>query len=135
MHSPLKKLGCAAAAFALSVSPTMAAAAATGTRSIDPLIAVSVFGTQASAQTVCTPAIAAAGSAIAAQGQPGCVLPATDAAPPVGQGAPPPQLPPSGDFGINWLLAGLGALALIAGIATLFDDDDADDVSVPISPA
>jgi len=135
VHSPLKKLGCVAASFALCVSPTMAAAATTGAQPISPLSAVSVFGTQASAQAVCTPAVAAAGAAVAAQGQPGCVLPATDAAPPVGQAAPPPPLPPSGDFGINWLLAGLGALALIAGVATLFIDDDDDGVNVPISPA
>ena len=135
MRSSLKQLGCVAASFALCVSPTMAAAAATGVQPVSPLTAISVFGTQASAQAVCSPAVAAAGAAVAAQGQPGCVLPATDAAPPVGQSVPPPPPPPSGDFGINWLLAGLGGLAFIAGVATLFDDGDDNDEVVPISPA
>ncbi len=136
MNSLLKKLIGSAAALALGVSPTIATAATTtAIHPVSPLIAVSVFGTQASAQTVCTSgasAATAAGSA-AAQGQPGCVLPATDAPPPVATGAPPPPPPPTGDFGINWILAGLGALALLGGIITLFNDDDNDNEA--ISPA
>jgi len=111
----------------------MAAASTSASQQVSPLTAVSLFGTQASAQTVCaagTSAAATAGAAAAAaQGGPGCVLPATDVPPPVGQGAPPP---PTGDFGINWLLAGLGALAFLGGLFTLFNDDDDD--NVPFSP-
>jgi hypothetical protein len=133
MHSHLKTLAGAVAALALCASPTMAAAATSApVQSVSPLIAVSVFGTQASAQTVCAEgasAAATAGAAAAAQGQAGCVLPATEAAPPpaAAQYVPPP--PSGGNFGINWLLAGLGALALIAGLSTLFDDDDDDNVA------
>ena len=136
MQSPLTKLAATAAAFALSVSPTMATAAATASvRPISPLVAVSLFGSQASAQQVCgnaAGALGTAGAAPAAQGQTNCVLPATDAPPPeieqpVG---PPPPLPPAGaNYGINWLLLGLGLAALIGGLSTLFDDDDS------ISPA
>jgi hypothetical protein len=98
---------------------------------ITPLIAVSLLGTPASAQEACgtaATAVAAAGAAAAAQGQAGCVLPATDVPPPVVQ--PPPPPPPPGNYGINWLLLGLGLAALIGGISTLFDDDD-----LPESPA
>lgn len=135
--SGMKSFAATAAAFALCVSPTMAAAAtAAPIRSVNPLVAVSVFGTQASAQEVCTPAIAAAGAAVAAQGQTGCVLPATDAPPPLPPQVPQADLPPpGGDFGVNWILLGLGSLAFLAGLATLFDDDDDDDEIVPISPA
>lgn len=136
MHSSIKKLAGVAGALALFVSPTVAMAAPNAVVPVKPLVVVSVFGTQASAQAVCTQvasAAAAAGAAVSAQGQTGCVLPATDAPPPVGQAPPPPPPPPpTGDFGINWILLGLGLLALIGGISTLFDDDD--DVG-SISPA
>ena len=136
MLSPLKKLAGAAAAIALCTSPALATAASAARQPVSPLVAVSLFGTQASAQAVCAQGASAAATAgaAAAQTPPNCVLPATDPPPPpVGQGAPPPP-PPAGDFGINWLLAGLGALALIAGLSTLFDDDDDDD-DVVVSPA
>jgi hypothetical protein len=138
MHSRLQKLASAAAGLALIVTPTMTAAAPTSAiQPINPLVAVSLFGTQASAQTVCSAgasAAAAAGAAAAAQGQAGCVLPARDAPPPVSEvGPPPPPPPPGGDFGINWILLGLGALALLGGLSTLFDDDDDDDEA--LSPA
>ena len=125
-----------AAAFALCMSPTMATAAtSTPAQSISPLVAVSVFGTQASAQEVCNPATAAAaaGAAAVAQGQAGCVLPATDAPPPVVSEAPPP-LPPAvggGGFGIAPVLLGLlGIAALAALIASGNDDSDS-----PVSPS
>lgn len=136
MKSRLMKFANITAALALGVSSTMAASAPVGAmRTISPLTAVSLFGTQASAQTVCSQgasAAATAGAAAAAQA-PGCVLPAGEPVPPpVPVGPPPP--PPGGNFGINWLLAGLGALALIGGLLTLFDDDDDDD-NVVLSPA
>jgi len=50
-----------AVALVLCASPSMAAAAtAAPVQSISPLVALSVFGTQASAQTVCTEAASAA---------------------------------------------------------------------------
>lgn len=123
-----------AAVFALCMSPTMATAAvATPHQSISPLVAVSVFGTQASAQQVCNPATAAAaGAAAVAQGQPGCVLPATDVPPPpVVSQAPPPLAPTGGGFGIAPILLGLlGIAALAALIAGSNDDSDS-----PASPS
>jgi len=125
MHSAVKTLFGTATAFALCVSPTMSAAA-TAVQPASPLVAVSVFGTQASAQIVCSQG--ASGAAAAAQGQAGCVLPATDLPPPVSQGAVPPPPPSGGGIGgAGWILAGLDALLVIAGLATLIDDDDDDD--------
>ncbi len=134
MPSSPKQLAAAFAAFALCASPTMAAATGPG-QSLRPLAAVGLFGTPASAQAVCAQAAsatAAAGAAVAAQGQAGCVLPATDAPPPVAEGPAPLQLGTT-NFGVDWLLLGLGMLALVAGISTLFDDDDLD--IAPISPS
>ena len=117
MYTPLKWFAGASAALALCASPTMAAAATTSAvQPISPLVAVSAFGTQASAQIVSAQtasATAAAEAAVAAQDDP-----ATEA-----------------DFGINWILLGLGAFFFLAGIFTLFDDDDDDGQPfVPISP-
>ena len=124
-----------AAMFALCMSPTMATAAVTAPhQSISPLVAVSVFGTQASAQQVCNPATAAAaaGAAAVAQAQPGCVLPAVDVPPPpVVSQAPPPLAPTGGGFGIAPILLGLlGIAALAALIASGNDDSDS-----PVSPS
>lgn len=128
--SRIKPFAGAVTALALCLSPTMAAAATTApVQSISPLVAVSVFGTQASAAAVCNPATAAAaaGAAAVAQGQAGCVLPATDLPPPVAQIVPPPP-PPSygiGGFGIAPVILGLlGIAALAALIASGNDDSD-----------
>jgi len=131
MRVPVKKLAAVAAAFALSMSSTMAVAGAPAPQVINPLAVISVFGTQASAQTVCSATAstaAAAGAAVASQGQAGCVLPAADVPPPVAASGPS-----TANMGINWLLLGLGSLFFIAGVATLFNDDD--DAEAPISPA
>jgi len=116
----------------------VAAATPTAYQAISPLIAVSAFGTQASAQTVCSSvanSAAAAGAAVAAQGPAGCVLPAGEAAPPpvVGETMAPAPVGPGWDLGTSILL-GLGGLFLVAGIVTLFDDDDDDGGNIPISP-
>ena len=134
MHT-LKKIAGGFAALALCVNATMAAAAApTQVQTISPLIAVSAFGTQASAQAVCGAVVSGAASA-AAQGQSGCVLPAGEPVPPPPAGAaavPPPG--PGWDTG-TFILLGLGGLFLVAGIISLFNDDDNDGGNVPISPA
>src|SRR3954469_3674117 len=112
-----------AIAIALCASSTMAAAATSApVQSLSPLVAVSVFGTQASAQTVCTEAAsaaAAAGSA-AVQGQTGCVLPATDVPP------PPPQveaMPPTHyGFGIAPVILGLLGIAALAALIASSND-------------
>ena len=117
----------AAAAFALCVSPTMAAAATTApVQSISPLVAVSLFGTQASAQEVCgnaATAAAAAGAATAAQGQTGCVLPATDVPPPPPPEAAPPPPPQTTGFGISPVILGLLGIAALAALIALGNDE------------
>jgi hypothetical protein len=130
-HFRMKTFAASAAAFALCMSPTVAAAATTSPHSVNPLVAVSLFGTQASAQQVCNPAVAtaAAGAAAAAQAQPGCVLPAVDAPLPPPQVAPPPPVR-TGGFGISPIILGLlGIAALAALIAGSNDDSDS-----PVSP-
>lgn len=131
----VKTFAGACAAFALCVSPTMATAATSApVQSISPLVAVSVFGTQASAQQVCNPATAAAvaGAAAVAQGTTGCVLPATDVPPPVVENVPPPVVPVAtgGGIGVAPIILGLlGIAALAALIASSNDDDES-----PASP-
>ena len=132
--SRMKFFAGSAAALALCMSSTMASAAPlTGIQPISPLVAVSVFGTQASAQEVCNSATAAAaaGAAAVAQGQAGCVLPATDpAAPPVVSEPGPPPPPASGGWGITPILLGLAGIAALALlIASSNDDSDS-----PASP-
>lgn len=123
MHPGLKTVASAAVALSLCVCPTMASAAtANAVQPINPLLAVSAFGTEASAKAVFAQSASgasAAGAAVAAQGQP-----------PAGDDAPPP----GSDFGINWILLGLGSLFFLGGLATLFIDDDDDGRSAPISP-
>lgn len=110
--SGMKTFTASAAALAMCLSPTMAAAATTApVQSVNPLVAVSAFGTQASAQAIGNPATAsAAGAAVAVQAD------------------------PSPNYGINWILLGLGALFFLGGIATLFADDDDEGRILPISP-
>jgi len=124
MHVSRKVVG-AAAALALCFSPTMATAAtAVPAPTVNPLVAVSIFGTQASAQAACgnaATATAAAGAAAAAQGQAGCVLPATDVPPPVVEGPPPPTPPRS--FGIAPVILGLLGIAALAALIASSDDD------------
>jgi hypothetical protein len=131
-RSGMKSLTGAIAALALCFSPTMAhAATAAPAQSLNPLIAVSVFGTPASAQAVCgnaSGAAAAAGAAAVAQGQTGCVLPAVDAPPVAVSEVPPAVVPTSRGFGIAPILLGLlGIAALAALIASGNDDSDSPD--------
>ena len=138
MQSPIKMFTGVATALALCMTPTMAAAATSAPfQPVSPLVAVSVFGTQASAQAVCSGAAGAASAAgaAAAQANPNCVLPVGDAAPPppVSEVVPPPS---GGDFGISPILLALAGLALAGGIiAALSDNDDGDNRLVfPVSP-
>ena len=109
---------------------------------IDPLVALSVFGTAESRAAVCAAgaAAAAAGAAVASQAGagPGCVLPAVDAPPPpaVTEAVPPPVAAApvaSSGIGVLPLLLGLAAIAAFAALV-LNDDDDDGEVNLPISP-
>ena len=131
-RSGMKSFTGAMAALALCFSPTMAhAATAAPAPALNPLVAVSVFGTPASAQAVCgnaSGAAAAAGAAAVAQGQTGCVLPAVDAPPVPVSEVPPAVAPVSRGFGIAPILLGLlGIAALAALIASGNDDSESPD--------
>jgi hypothetical protein len=108
---------------AMFVSSTGAVAAGNGASSaqqIDPWAALSVLSAGAPAAALCGAA------ATAAQAPSGCVLPATDAPPPVAQAGPPPPTPvppvePAGEglgLGVSPLWLALGAIAL--GAAAYF---------------
>ena len=131
----MKSLVGSAVAIALCASPTMAVASTTATpaQSLSPLIAVSVFGTQASAQTVCTQAASAAAAAgsTAVQGQTGCVLPANDVPPPAQTGMVVPP-PPVHGFGISPVILGLLGIAALAALLAFSGDDK--NGPPPVSP-
>ena len=106
---------------------------------IDPLVALSVFGTAQSQAAVCAPGTSAAvaGAAAAAQGQaPGCVLPVT--APPVAAVPPPAYVAPvaaPATLGTLPILLGLAAIvAAIAALAASGGGKGSGDLT-PISPA
>jgi len=120
-------------AIALCASPALASASAVPpVQSISPMVALSIFGSQASAAALCgSSATATAASAAATAQAPagGCVLPVVDAPPvvPVAE-APPPGIAPLGIFPLLAGLVGIGGLAgAIAGQNT---DDDNPPVSV-----
>ena len=132
------------AAFA-ALSLMAGSAASAAPHSIDPLVALSVFGTSESRAAVCAAgaaqAAAAAGAAMAqaAGTQPGCVLPVVDAAPAPVVTEP---LPPSaavapaavgGGVGALPLLLGLAAIAAIAAVILSKSDKDGQ-INLPISP-
>lgn len=136
----IRSLALTAGAAAL-VSAQAAYAAPLNTRlAVDPLVALSAFGTAQSRAAVCAAGSAALAAGAAAAQAPGqnCVLPqvgqpVAPPPPPVTTGALPPPPPPSGGgFGINplYILGGL----LVGGLLLwlLLDKDDDDD---PISPA
>lgn len=114
-------------------------------RTVDPLVALSVFGSSSSRAAVCAggaQAAAAAGAAVAAQAgaQPGCVLPMVDAAPPpVAESVPMGMAPvaPVGSgsaLGMLPLLLGLAAIAGAAALLLAGNNDPDDDIRVPLSP-
>ena len=144
----LKSVIAAATAFALCASPTIAAApAAAPVQTLNPLVAVSVFGTQASAQTVCaqTASVAAAAGLAAEPGQGGCVLPVGEAGPtpPQADALPAPAI--AHGFGISPVLLGLLGIAALAALIASQGDDNANNLPgtnepspgplIPVSPS
>lgn len=131
-----------AAFVAVSLLGSSTAHAAVSTARIDPLVAVSVFGTSESRTAVCAAgaqAAAQAGAAMAAQaGTTGCVLPAVDALPPppVAENIPPPVAAApvaASNFPVLPLLLGLAALVGFAALV-LHDDEENGEIVLPISP-
>lgn len=132
------KLASSAIALALCVNSTAAAASTTaGTASIDPLVALSVLGSDASRAALCGGAASAA-AAVAVAGQaaqapaPGCVLPVLGAPPPpppaVVDAVPPPVVPAVAAPGVGVPLALLGLVGIVLGAVLLqaFNDEDED---------
>lgn len=131
----------------VAVSMLASTAATAAPRTVDPLVALSVFGTSESRAAVCAAgaqAAAAAGAAVAAQatGQTGCVLPVMDAAPPpvVTQAPPPPPtaiapLATAGGSAVGALPLLLGLAAIVAVAALVIKNSDSDgEINLPISP-
>ncbi len=129
----------AGAAALLSAQAAYAAPTPRAPAPMDPLVALSVFGTAQSSANVCAAGTAAAAAAAtAAQGAPGCVLPVTSPPPPppvVGEAVIPPPPPPVVPA-FSPLLGLLGALALVAiAAAVLGGSGDSEGDLTPVSPA
>ena len=122
-------------AVTLLASPALASASSASAlpRPISPMVALSIFGSQASATALCGSAVTTAASAAATAQAPagGCVLPVVDAPPPapVVEAAPLPA--PGPGFGITPILLGLAAIAVLA--ALILSEDDDDDNNPPVS--
>jgi hypothetical protein len=116
----LKKLAGTAAALSLFASPTLAATTPVAVQPVNPLVAVSVFGTQASAQAV-SPQVAStaatAAAAVAAKGE-------------FDQDADSSR----GMTTTGWVMIAVDLLVAGLGIYTLFNNDDEDDEE-SVSPA
>jgi len=121
----LKTFAGLSAGLALCLSPTMATAAiSTPIQSINPLVAVGIYGTSASAAVLAQAEVPGGGP----------VLPQVDVPPPPpppSEAPPPPPPPPSsGGFGISPVILGLLG---IAGLALLIASSN-DNGNSPSSP-
>ena len=130
------KLTAFCAAVALCAGPSIASAstAAVAPSQISPMVALSIFGSQASAAALCGSSATTAASAAATAQAPtgGCVLPVVDAPPPPPFAEAAPLPPPSGGFGISPILLGLVTIGIMVGALLLFEDLD-DDKDPPVS--
>jgi len=124
-------------AVALCATPALATASATPAQTISPMVALSIFGSQASAAALCgssaTTTAATAGTAAQAPAG-GCVLPVVDA-PPVPVAEPVAYAPapaPSG-FGIAPVLLGLAGIAILAALIISQDEDNDNDPPVSVN--
>lgn len=124
-------------AVALCASPALASASAVDRQpTISPMIALSIFGSQASAAALCgssatTTAATAAATAQAPVG--GCVLPVVDAPPvvPVAEAPPFVPAPAASGLGIAPVLLGLAGIAILAALIMSQDNDN--DNNPPVS--
>ena len=128
-------------AIALCASPALASASAVAApvRSISPMIALSIFGSQASAAALCgssatTVAASAAATAQAPVG--GCVLPVVDAPPVIPAAEAPPFVPApvaASGFGITPILLGLAGIAILAALILSQNNDNDNDPPVSVN--
>ena len=120
------------AAVALCAGPSFASTSnvSAGQSQISPIVALSIFGSQASATALCGAAVTTSATAQAPVG--GCVLPVVDAPPPlpVAEAAPLAPVPASG-LGITPILLGLAGIAILA--ALIASQDDGNDNNPPVS--
>lgn len=127
-------------AFTLCASPAFASASAVASQpTISPMVALSIFGSQASAAALCgssatTVAASAAATAQAPVG--GCVLPVVDAPPVVPVAEAPPFVPApvaASGFGIAPVLLGLAGIAILAALIYSQDNDNDNDPPVSVN--
>lgn len=114
-----KKVTTFGVALAVSTTPAFAAASAVPAPQISPMVALSIFGSQASAAALCgSSAAATTASAVATAQAPagGCVLPVVDAPPPPVPVAEVAPLPAPHGFGISPVLLGLAGIAILAAL-------------------
>ena len=138
-QKPISWLASAVAAASLVTSSVASAAVAPAPApTINPLVALSAFGTAQSRAALCSASTVAAAAATA-QAQPGCVLPVLDTPPPpVVTEAPPPVIAEpvavAGAPNLLPLLVGLGAFAALFFLLGRGDKGDGDFFQV-ISPS
>lgn len=127
-------------AVALCASPALASASSTSApmRTISPMVALSIFGSSASATALCGSSVTtvAAGAAVAAQAPAGgCVLPVVDAPPPVpvAEAAPFIPAPASTGFGLTPILLGLVGIAILAALIISQDNDNDNEPPVSVN--
>lgn len=127
-------------ALALSTSPALGAmSAASAPQAINPMIALSIFGSQASVAALCgSSATTAAASAAATAQAPagGCVLPVVDAPPPLPVVEPAPYMPApvaSSGWGLTPILLGLVGIAILAALIISQDKDNDNEPPVSVN--
>ena len=136
-----KKMISVGVALALVSGPAFASVSAvpTAARTISPMVALSIFGSQASATALCgASATTVAASAAAAAQAPagGCVLPLVDAPPPVPVTEALPVAEPiavSSGFGITPILLGLAGIAILAALIASQNNDNDNDQPVSVN--
>ena len=128
-------------AISLCASPALASASAVAApaRSISPMVALSIFGSQASAAALCGSAattVAASAAATAQAPVGGCVLPVVDAPPviPVTEAPPFVSAPVAASgIGIAPILLGLAGIAILAALILSQNNDNDNDPPVSVN--
>ena len=124
-------------ALALCATPALASASAvqSAPSQISPMVALSIFGSQASAAALCGSSATTAAASSAAVQAPGagCGLPVVDSPPPLTVAEAPPLPPPSGGIGITPILLGLAGIAILAALIASQDNDNDNDPPVSVN--
>ena len=109
---------CAAVALCAGPSFASASTAVAAPSHISPMVALSIFGSQASAAALCGSSATSAASSAATTQAPvgGCVLPVVDAPPPLPVAEVAPLPPVASGIGITPVLLGLAGIAILAAL-------------------